>query len=313
VNVKQKYVGTGNKVNDYSQAIKEKVLKDIRHLAVIITQEQAGFTTQIEEIVHKVPMKDRTYRIARRIMRDGVIGSPRCRSVVADSGAKALSKLHQVYSGTVITERHGAVTWDTSNADYCARRFTGKTAILYKFQAEGEMLRKVYAGRWTDSPEVFNSTGPEKVYIGQVQSSREGVNLSSADDLVFFSIDHSALSYLQGRDRASYLGRDRANRVHWIFAENSIEPRIYEVVKRKEDYTQQHFKHDRRAISSEADQAVRGGWMDGDQADPCEQGGVPRPAFAEAGQGGVRGGQGTIWPTEQGAGVPDRRAAVERV
>ena len=243
VNVKEKRVGTGTVVKDYSHAREALILRDIEQLTVRITQEQAGFTTQIEEHVHTVEMKPRTYRIARRIMRGDVIGKPGRRVVLADTAVKQLSKLHQIYSGTVITEHHGAVAWDNSKALYIRDTFLKKTAILYKFQAEGEMLRKVFDGRWTDSPEEFNAS--DKVYIGQVQSSREGVNLSSADDLVFFSIDHSALSYLQGRDRASYLGRDRANRVHWIFAARSLEPKIYRLVRNKEDYTVVHYRRDR--------------------------------------------------------------------
>jgi hypothetical protein len=174
--------------------------------------------------------------------------------VLADTAVKELSKLHQIYSGTVITEHHGAIIFDRSKAIYCRETFKEKTAILYKFQAEGDMLREVYAGMWTDSPEEFNAT--DKTYIGQVQSSREGVNLSSADDLVFFSIDHSALSYLQGRDRASYLGRDRANRVHWLFAARSLEPIIYKTVRAKEDYTTNHYRRDRSTVSSDPHQAL---------------------------------------------------------
>jgi hypothetical protein len=254
VNVKDKRVGTGTVVKDYSDAREGYIMRDIQPLTVNITQEQAGFTTHIEEQVHRVEMLPRTYRLARRIMRDGVVGKPGRRVVLADTAVKQLSKLHQVFSGTVITEHHGAIIFDRSKALYCRETFKGKTAILYKFQAEGDMLREVFAGRWTDSPEEFNAS--DKVYIGQVQSSREGVNLSSADDLVFFSIDHSALSYLQGRDRASYLGRDRANRVHWLFAARSLEPQIYKTVRNKEDYTTAHYRHDRSTVPSDTDQAV---------------------------------------------------------
>ena len=255
VRVKDKRVGTGTVVKDYSDAIEALVLRDIQPLTVNITQEQAGFTTQIEEQVHRVEMLPRTYRLARRIMRDGVVGKPGRRVVLADTAVKELSKLHQIYSGTVITESHGAIAFDNSKVLYISQHLCkGKTAILYKFQAEGQMLKAAFDGRWTDSPEEFNAS--DKVYIGQVQSSREGVNLSSADDLVFFSIDHSALSYLQGRDRASYLGRDRANRVHWLFASRSIEPSIYKLVRNKEDYTTTHYRRDRSSLSSDTHQAV---------------------------------------------------------
>jgi hypothetical protein len=256
VNIGTKYVGTGQQVNDYSKANEARILADIEPLTVTITQKQAGFTTQIQEQVHLVPMKPRTYRLARRIMKDGVIGRPDCRSVLADTGAKAMSKLRQIYSGTVITENHGPVIFDRSKANYIRDHFRGrKIAILYCFNAEGDMLRKVFAHSCTDSPETFNAD-PQATYIGQVQASREGVNLSTADDLIFIGIDYSALSYLQGRDRASYYGRDRANRVHFIFAARGIEPRVYAQVRDKQNYTTAHYAADRSNLSKEADQAV---------------------------------------------------------
>jgi hypothetical protein len=257
VSIGTKYVGTGQQVNDYSKADETRILADIEPLTVTITQQQAGFTTQIQEQVHQVTMKPRTYRLARRIMKDGVIGRPDCRSVLADTGAKAMSKLRQIYSGTVITEAHGAVIFDRSKANYIRDHFAGrKLAILYCFNAEGDMLRKVFADTCTDSPETFNAN-PTATYIGQVQASREGVNLSTADDLIFIGIDYSALSYLQGRDRASYLGRDRANRVHFIFAARGIEPKVYAQVRTKQNYTTAHYAADRGILSKEADQAVR--------------------------------------------------------
>jgi hypothetical protein len=255
VNVKKKFVGTGQQVNDYSGARAEDVLRDIEPLTVTVTQAQAGFETQIIEKVHKVKMLPRTYRMARRIMKDGVIGRFRAdgkagRTILADTGAKAMSKLRQMYSGTVITEAHGAVIFDRSKAHYIRTTFTGKTAILYTFNAEGDMLKEAYAGRWTDSPEEFNAD-PHLVFIGQVRASREGVNLSTADDLVFFGVDYAALSYLQGRDRASYLGRDRANRVHWILADGGIETKVWAQVQGKTDYTLKHFTRDRAAVLGE--------------------------------------------------------------
>jgi hypothetical protein len=306
VRVKQKYVGTGQTVNDYSDADKARIFRDIGHLVVKMTQEQAGFETQIEEHVHRVKMRPITYRLARRIMKDGVIGSPRCRAVVADTGAKVMSKVQQIFGGAVITERHGAVKFDDSKARFVAGRFGDtKHAILYKFTAEGDMLKAAYAGRWTDSPEVFNSTSG-MTYIGQVQASREGVNLSSAEHLVFVGIDFAALSYLQGRDRASYLGRTSPPQVHWVFADGGIEPDVYRTVRGKVDYTVQHFKYDRKRLSSHADQAIRGGRMDGAEADPREQGGVPRPVATAPRRGAVGGGQRTERQTEQGAGVSHR-------
>ena len=283
VNIKQKYVGTGQKVNDYSDASKHKVLADTATLTVTMTQADAGFETEITEHIHLVEMKPRTYRIATRIMRDGVIGNIKGRAIVADTGAKKMSKCLQIYGGAVITERHGAVCFDRSKSEYIFRHFGHtKHAILYKFTAEGDMLKDTYQGRWTDSPEAFNMD-PRLTYIGQVQSSREGVNLSSADRLVFCGIDYAALSYVQGRDRASYLGRTRPNEVHWIFAKGGIEPKVYDTVIGKNDYTLEHFKRDERInLPAEADKTLRGQGILRAEDHPSEQDRHPRLALFEA-------------------------------
>ena len=281
VNIGTKYVGPGVQVNDYTNANEARILADIQPLTVTVTQQQAGFTTTIEEQVHTVQMSRRTYRLALRIIKDGVIGRPDCRSVLADTGAKAMSKLRQIYSGTVITEDHGAIIFDRSKAHYIRNHFAGrKIAILYCFDAEGKMLRDTFAGRHTSSPETFNAD-PQSIYIGQVQSSREGVNLSSADDLIFIGVDYSALSYIQGRDRASYLGRDRANRVHFIFAERSVESRVYRLVKDKQTYTLKHFGKDRSQLSIDADQALRTAGLVCAEAYPDQQTRHPRPCADE--------------------------------
>ena len=303
VTIGTKYVGTGQQVNDYTNANEARILNDIAPLTVTITQQQAGFTTPITEQVHLVRMKPRTYRLARRIIRDGVIGTPTSRSVLADTGAKAMSKLRQIFSGTVITEAHGSIIFDRTKAHYIRDTFAGrKIAILYCFDAEGKMLRETFADRHTDSPETFNAD-PSSVYIGQVQASREGVNLSSADDLIFIGIDYSALSYLQGRDRASYYGRDRANRVHFIFAERSIEPRVYRRVKDKQTYTARHFAAERSIISSEADQAIRGAGMVRAQADPNQQTRHSRSDSHASQRGPIGGVQISLWPPLQDPAV----------
>ena len=270
VDVKEKRVGTGIVIKDYSDAKQKRILKDIEPYTVQMTQKEAGFTQEVEEEVHMVKMSRRTYRLALRIIKDGVIGSPARRSVVADSGAKVMSKLRQIYNGHVITERHGAIVFDKSKADYIREKFSGRIAILYCFIAEGKMLREYFGDKATDDPDVFNAVS-DSVFIGQVKSCREGVNLSSADHLIFLGIDYSALSYLQGRERASFLGRDRKNKIHYIFAEKGIEPKVYDVVKLKESYTINHYRNDRSSISEEADRQARERRMDSNQVNYVQQ------------------------------------------
>ena len=106
VDIGQKYVGTGQTVNDYSNANKELILKDIDPYVVRMTQEDAGFETKIDEAVRYVEMNETTYGLAQDIIDDG-ISELKGQTILADTGAKKLSKLKQIYCGTVIGEGSG--------------------------------------------------------------------------------------------------------------------------------------------------------------------------------------------------------------
>jgi hypothetical protein len=166
-------------------------------------------------------------------------------TVVADTEAKLMQKMHQLFSGTVIAdhpERRGFIL-DYSKVDFIKRRFAGmKVAIFYKYVMEENLLLTGLDCSFAHTPEEFNSTGRDYWYISQIQSGREGINLSEADAIVMYNIDYSAVSYWQARARLQTKDRTRQAKVYWIFADGGIEERIYEAVMKKKDYTLEHFK-----------------------------------------------------------------------
>jgi len=196
--------------------------------------------------------------LAQNIIDDG-ISTLDNQTILADTGAKKLSKLKQLYCGTVIGEGSGkGIIFDRSKAEYIKQRYGNhKLAIMYCYEAERKMLYEAFPNA-TDSPEEFNAN-KNAVFIGQVRASREGVNLSSATYLVFLGVDFAALSYLQARDRASYLGRDASNppRIRYVFAANGIESQVYRTVRKKENFTISHYKSIRGELSSEAGKKIR--------------------------------------------------------
>ena len=266
VDIGEKYVGTGQTVNDYSNANKELILRDIDPYVVRMTQEDAGFETKIDEAVRYVEMNETTYRLAQEIIDDGIANFKDQTWILADTGAKRLSKLKQIYCGTVIPEESGkGIIFDRSKAEYIKQRYGNhKLAIMYCYEAERKMLYETFPNA-TDSPEEFNAN-KDAVFIGQVRASREGVNLSSATYLVFLGVDFAALSYLQARDRASFLGRDTPPRIRYIFAANGIESRVYRTVRKKENFTISHYNKVRGELSSEAGEKIRERRLRGDQA-----------------------------------------------
>jgi hypothetical protein len=248
VTVKKRYI-YNREINDYTNADREKIERDTKHLFISFTQEEAGFEQMVEEEIISVWMKPHTYTAADRLRKDKVLRTSEG-MVLADTAVKVMSKLQQMYSGTVIVDEGNegeqvAQVFDVTKAVTICDKFAGqKIAIFYKFKAEEMAIRSVFGTRVVDTPESFAMSGQNAVYISQIQSGREGINLSSADCLVMYNIDFSAVSYWQARARLQSKDRTRPAKVYWVFAKNGIEAKIYERVKDKKDYTLHHFKKD---------------------------------------------------------------------
>ena len=248
VTVKKRYI-YNREINDYTNADREKIEADTKHLFISFTQAEAGFEQMVEEEVMLVPMLNKTYIAADRLRKDKVLKTSEG-MVVADTAVKVMSKLQQMYSGTVIVDEtesgeQTAQIFDVTKAEHICYKFSGqKIAIFYKFKAEEMAIRSVFGTRLVDTPESFAMSGNDAVYISQIQSGREGINLSSADCLVMYNIDFSAVSYWQARARLQSKDRTKPAKVYWVFAKDGIEVKIYERVKDKKDYTLHHFKRD---------------------------------------------------------------------
>lgn len=242
VNVKQKMI-SGNRINDYSHGIEDRILGEMSPYMISYTQKEAGFVSTIEENVLYVKLEDLTYGMCNKLRRSKVIQGKE-ETILADTGAKMMSKLHQMYSGTVIFESGKAQVLDWSKAEYIARKFYDqKIAIFYKFKAELSALLGVYPkARITTDLEEFASD-PKKSIALQIVSGREGISLKDAEHIVYYNIDFSATSYWQSRDRMTTQLRPE-NKIYWIFAEDGIEEKIYKVVNKKKNYTLKHFKED---------------------------------------------------------------------
>lgn len=244
VTVKKKYY-FNREMNDYSCADKEKIDEYTKHLFISYTQQEAGFTAMVEEQVVKVKMLPTTYKLVQKLITNRIYIGQGGQEILADTSVKLQNKVHQIYSGTVIAEDGNGIVFDYSKANYIKENFKGKKiAIFYKFKCEGLMLIATFGyNNLTDDPQEFNER-TDKIFYSQVQSGREGTNLSTADALIFLNIDFSSVSYQQARARMQTKDRSKAALLYWIFSEGGIEEKIYEKVINKQDYTLSYFKKD---------------------------------------------------------------------
>ena len=238
VNVKQKHLGFGI-INDYSQA-KIDILKPIIDKYFIrYTQKDAGFETSVNENILYCNMLESTYNIAKSLKKDKVVKGV-FEAILADTAVKEMSKLHQIYSGTVKFESGKSMIIDHSKGFFIKDKFEGqKIAIFYKFKEEFNLLKEVFGDLITDDLSEFDNSN--KNIALQIVSGREGISLANAKYLVYFNIDFSAVSYWQSRDRLTTMERT-TNDVYWIFSKGGIESKIYKAVSNKKDFTLSVFK-----------------------------------------------------------------------
>lgn len=247
VNIKKKNLGY-SEVNDYSEA-KQTLIKSFTEPYMIsFTQEQAGFTSSVNETILFCTMRPVTYRLIEQLKRDKVIEGKN-EVILADTGVKLMGKVHQLCSGTVKFESGNSKIIDDSKAQFIKSRFAGeKIAIFYKFTAEYMMLKEVFQDELTNDLDVFNTTS--KNIALQIVSGREGISLKAAKYLVYINIDFSSVSFWQSRDRLTTMER-LSNDIFWVFSEGGIEAKIYKTVQNKKDFTLSHFlQHDRTANTS---------------------------------------------------------------
>lgn len=241
VNVKQKRLGYGM-VNDYSEAKKDLFFHLIDDYIITFTQEQAGFTSSVEEIILEVEMKPIINQIISKLCKDFIVtSSVSGKTILADTAVKLQQKVHQLSSGTIKYDDGSYQVIDDSKAVFIKEYFKdNKVAIFYNFIAELEMLKNVIGSKLTTDLEEFNNT--EKWIALQIQSGREGISLAKADALIMLNIQFSAVSYFQSKERLATINRLN-NKVYWIFSKgkDSIERKIYDVVNKKKNFTTSIF------------------------------------------------------------------------
>ena len=228
----------GLMIRDYSKG-SEDIITAMKPYTINYSQKDAGFVVDTTEYILEVDMSVNTYKMIEKLKKDLVLEGA-VETVLADTAVKLMSKVHQMYSGTIKFESGNSMVIDTSKADFIREHFKGqKIGIFYKFKEELQALKNVFGDELTTELSVFEET--DKNIALQIVSGREGISLKDADCLVYYNIDFSATSYWQSRDRMTTKDRLK-NNIYWIFAKGGIEYDIYKAVIKKKDYTVSHFK-----------------------------------------------------------------------
>ena len=226
-------------VRDYTGG-KREIMEKMKPYMISFSQKQAGFKVETSEQILKVQMQEQTYDIANRLRKDRVVEG-KDEVILGDTPIKLMTKLHQIYSGTIKFESGATQILDLSKGEFIKKFFHNKKiGIFYKYKAELDVLKKVFEDKLTTDLDEFKEFQNKSIAL-QIQSGREGISLKEADCLVYYNIDYSATSYWQSRDRMT-TKYTKENKLYWIFSNKGIENKIYKAVINKRDYTTSIFK-----------------------------------------------------------------------
>jgi hypothetical protein len=227
----------GREIREYDDCDKNKTWPYVAPFSLTVGEKEGSKLTEIKEHVIEVRMSAKTVSIYNALKYHKIYINDEGKAAIANSGGELDSKFSQICSGTIKYDETIAGTIyepgeiiDTSKAELIKQKFEGqKIAILYRFVAEGEMLKQFFPNYTQDWQEFQNRT--DLIYIKQIRSARVGIRLDSADAIVMFNIEHSALSYIQGMARGQSMFREKPMPVYWIFSNLGVEAAIYKNLK----------------------------------------------------------------------------------
>lgn len=240
VNVKQRKIN-GMMVNDYSGGY-ETIIDAMTPYTIRFSQKDAGFLVKTTEKIIEVPVDERIAKMVAILKKDLVIQGKE-EVILGDTPVKLMSKLHQLYSGTIKFESGNSMVLAKTKAEYILHNFSDRrVGIFYKFKEELTAIKEVLGDNVTTELTDFDEDKAQHIAL-QIVSGREGISLKNADCIVYYNIDFSATSYWQSRDRMTTKDREE-NHIYWLFSQGGIESLIYKAVSKKKDYTVSHFKRD---------------------------------------------------------------------
>lgn len=226
-------------VNDYSRARIDLIKEKIKSLQVSYTQKEAGFKHVTQDILLSIDMPHLLTYLQSELENNEIVYYYNKVSTI-NQASDIVMKLSQIAGGTLIfdADEKGTIL-DKTKAEYIKENFASqKIAIYYKFKAEFELLSSEFPN-WTDCPKEFKDSN--KVFLGQLVSGREGIDLSTADCMIMYNVDYSATTYFQVRERMQKYNRDKEVNVYYLTFRGSVEEKILRAVMKKKNFTYSHY------------------------------------------------------------------------
>ena len=228
-------------IKQYKASHGEMIMDRINHLIVTMTKEKANFDVFVNERIHQVEVNE-NYLNALDYFRNNRIITIDGNEIVAETSASALNKLHQLNGGTIKVNDKLSLIVSHHKVNYIKENLGNdeKIVILCNYIKERDLLLTRLANS-TDEVEEFKN-GSFKYFIGHIKTFSEGVDFSYADSMIIYSLNFSATTYLQSKERLANKKRVKPIVVHYLFTKGGIDEYIYQAVSNKMNFTNSYYK-----------------------------------------------------------------------
>lgn len=184
--------------------------------------------------------------------------------VSVDREATKQMKLRQIVGGLVKSDGQELVHVSNMKAstleELLEDRTDDKTVIYFSFTHEIEIAREIcerlgvgYLTLQGSTPEKaravfedqFQDDPAIKVALIQIATGAEGMTLTAADTIVFYSPSFSYIGYTQARDRINRRGQTRPMNIIFILMKDTVDERVVDVLESNRQLTDNFMESQR--------------------------------------------------------------------
>ena len=247
VNIKEKRISGGTIVKDYSDC-REDYYNALKHIFVIVSQEQAGIFTNKRHKTIYCDMQINRY-VSELIDNSSTLINGEI--IAPDNIVRELQLIRQLCGGFYYIDNYNSSYRIVSLAKIEAIKrmmhVYKKMLIYYYYRAEREMLLNELRDKVTEN--LDESKNSDKHYIAQMTSMREGITFTECDAIVYYNIDFSAITYLQSQERASLQSKSEVDIVYLI-SDSFFEEKVLKILKKKKIMTSKIYESEIKKITN---------------------------------------------------------------
>lgn len=231
----------GRMMKQYKAAYGEMIIDQINHLIVRMTKQLANFDVLVDEKIHYVEAENDLILSIKHLQKHRVLEIGE-HQVVAETAPGVINKAHQLSGGTIKIDDKLSLYVSFHKINYILKNLSNdnKIVVLCNYIKERELLLENLPNS-TNDVEKFKNEGYQ-YFVGHIKTFSEGVDFSYTDSMIIYSLNFSATTYLQSRERLANKKRVKPIEVHYLFTKDTLDEDIYNAVSNKMNFTSRYYK-----------------------------------------------------------------------